>query len=130
MIIAGSRRGLGSIVAFYNSAGPILWGLALCASVISSGLLPALGVFRGEMFPTAVRARAASIAGVVGVIGGSLGILIAGWLRVEWGAFGPVIVLLWSGPVVAAVIVWFRFREGTRRELEELNPEDPTPASA
>jgi len=122
--------GLGSIVAFYNSAGPILWGLALCASVISSGLLPALGVFRGEMFPTAVRARAASIAGVVGVIGGSLGILIAGWLRVEWGAFGPVIVLLWSGPVVAALIVWFRFREGTRRELEELNPEDPTPASA
>ncbi len=119
--------GLGSIVLFFNAAGTALWGLALTATIVSSGLLPAMGVYRGEMFPTAVRARAASIAGVLGVLGGSLGILLAGWLRVRWGAFGPVMVLLWIGPLLAAIVVWFRFTEGARRELEELNPEDPRP---
>lgn len=118
--------GLGSIVLFFNAGGAALWWLALLAGVVSSGLLPALGVFRGEMFPTAIRARAGSIAGVFGVVGGAVGILLAGWLRVEWGTFGPVMSLLWAGPVLAAGVVWFRFIEGTRRELEELNPEDST----
>ena len=119
--------GLGSIVAFYNGQGAMLWVFALGATIVASGLLPALGVFRGEMFPTAIRARAGALAAIMGVVGGSLGILLAGWLRSQWGAFGPVIVLLWIGPLIAAAIVWFRFVEGANRELEELNPEDLAP---
>ena len=91
---------------------------------LASGLLPALGVYRGEMFPTAVRARAATIAGAIGVVGGSIGIVAAGWMRVRWGSFGPAMAIVWLGPLAAAVLVWRKFYEGTRRELEALNPED------
>ena len=79
------------------------------------------------MFPTAVRARAATIVGAIGVVGGSIGIVAAGWMRVRWGSFGPAMTVLWVGPLIAALIVWKRFYEGARQELETLNPEDIEP---
>ena len=85
-----------------------------------------MGVYRAEMFPTAVRARAATIVGAIGVVGGSIGILAAGWMRMRWGSFGPAMFILWTGPLVAAALVWRHFHEGTRQELEALNPEDAT----
>ena len=35
--------------------------------------------------------------------------------------------VLWVGPLIAALIVWKRFYEGARQELETLNPEDIEP---
>ena len=120
--------GLGLTAIFFNASGGFLWPLALTAVTLASGLLPAMGVYRAEMFPTAVRARAATIAGAVGVVGGSIGILAAGWMRVRWGSFGPVMFVLWGGPLLAAALVWRRFHEGARQELETLNPEDASSA--
>ena len=119
--------GLGFTTIFFNSSGVLLWPLALAAITLASGLLPAIGVYRAEMFPTAVRARAATIVGAIGVVGGSIGIVAAGWMRVRWGSFGPAMTVLWVGPLIAALIVWKRFYEGTRQELETLNPEDIEP---
>ncbi|HJL99271.1 MAG: MFS transporter [Acidimicrobiales bacterium] len=119
--------GLGFTTIFFNSSGVLLWPLALAAITLASGLLPAIGVYRAEMFPTAVRARAATIVGAIGVVGGSIGIVAAGWMRLRWGSFGPAMTVLWVGPLIAAVIVWKRFYEGTRQELETLNPEDIEP---
>ena len=118
--------GLGLTTIFFNSSGAFLWPIALIAVMFASGLLPAMGVYRVEMFPTAIRARAATIVGAIGVVGGSIGILAAGWMRVRWGSFGPVMFVLWGGPLLAAVLVWRHFHEGTRQELEVLNPEDAT----
>ena len=119
--------GLGITTIFFNASGALLWPLAFAAITLASGLLPAVGVYRAEMFPTAVRARAATIVGAIGVVGGSIGIIAAGWMRVRWGSFGPGIVVLWIGPLIAAFIVWRRFYEGTKKELEALNPEDVGP---
>jgi MFS family permease len=119
--------GLGITTIFFNSSGLLLWPLAFAAITLASGLLPAIGVYRAEMFPTAVRARAATIVGAIGVVGGSIGIIAAGWMRLRWGSFGPGIVVLWIGPLIAAFIVWRRFYEGTKKELEALNPEDIGP---
>ena len=118
--------GLGLTTIFFNASGVFLWPVALTAITLASGLLPAMGVYRAEMFPTAVRARAATIVGAIGVVGGSIGILAAGWMRMRWGSFGPVMFVLWTGPLVAAALVWRHFHEGTRQELEALNPEDAT----
>jgi len=118
--------GLGLTTIFFNASGVFLWPIALTAITLASGLLPAMGVYRAEMFPTAVRARAATIVGAIGVVGGSIGILAAGWMRMRWGSFGPAMVVLWTGPLVAAALVWRHFHEGTRQELEALNPEDAT----
>ena len=124
IVVTAAVAGLGLTTVFFNASGLWLWPLAFTAITLASGLLPALGVYRGEMFPTAVRARAATIAGAIGVVGGSIGIVAAGWMRVRWGSFGPAIAILWLGPLAAAVLVWRKFYEGTRHELEALNPED------
>lgn len=120
--------GLGLIVLFFNAAGSALWLLALGASVLSAGLLPTLGTFRSELFPTPVRARAASAIAILSVAGGAVGILLVGWLRVEWGSFGPVIALLWVAPLVALVILLVRVPETAGVELEELSGQ-PTDAA-
>ncbi|HCB34568.1 MAG TPA: hypothetical protein DEP66_04290 [Acidimicrobiaceae bacterium] len=122
--VAAATVGLGAAVLMFSVSGPALWGLALAAAVVSSGLLPALGVYRVELFPTAVRTAAGTIAGAMGVAGGSAGVLLAGWLRSSWGSFGPVMAVLWAGPLVAAVVVALWFREGGGRRLEQLNPVD------
>jgi hypothetical protein len=97
--------------------------------MFASGLLPAIGVYKAEFFPTAIRARAATITGAIGVIGGSCGILLTGWLRIKWGDFGSIIAILWLGPLIATSLIWMFFKEGSHKELEELNPEDLSPSA-
>lgn len=116
--------GLGSLVAVFNVSGAALWVLGLVGAMLSAGLLPALGVYRGELFPTAVRARAATMTGAMGVGGAAAGVFLAGRLRTAWGSFGDVIALLWIGPLVAVLVAVLWLREQSGHELEELHPAD------
>ncbi|NCG40160.1 MAG: MFS transporter [Actinobacteria bacterium] len=129
VITVASVLGLGCTVLFFNLSDLFLWPTALVAILFASGLLPAMGVYKAEFFPTAVRARAATITGAIGVIGGSCGILLTGWLRLKWGDFGSVIAVLWLGPLIATLLIWMFFKESSRIELEELNPEDLSPSA-
>lgn len=124
VVVAATTVGLGAAVLMFNVSGVVMWCGGLTAATVSSGLLPALGVYRGELFPTAVRVRASTIAGAAGVLGGSLGVLTAGWLRSVWGSFGPVMAVLWVGPLVVGAVVVLWFREGGGKQLEQLNPVD------
>ena len=129
VITVASVLGLGCTVLFFNLSNLFLWPTALVAIMFASGLLPAMGVYKAEFFPTAIRARAATITGAIGVIGGSCGILLTGWLRIRWGDFGSIIAILWLGPLIATLLIWMFFKEGSRKELEELNPEDLSPSA-
>ena len=124
ILAAAAVVGLGTLVVMFNVSGAALWLLGLGGVVVSAGLLPALGVYRGELFPTAVRARAATLTGAMGVVGAAIGVLAAGRLRTAWGSFGSVMALLWIGPLIAAAaaVLWLRERGG--RELDELHPVD------
>ena len=124
ILAVASVLGLGSLVAMFNVSGAALWLAGLVGAMLSAGLLPALGVYRGELFPTALRARAATITGAMGVVGAALGVLLAGWLRTAWGSFGEVIALLWAGPLLAAAVAVLWLTERSRQELEELHPAD------
>jgi len=124
ILAVASVFGLGSLVAMFNVSGAALWLAGLVGAMLSAGLLPALGVYRGELFPTALRARAATITGAMGVVGAALGVLMAGWLRTAWGSFGEVIALLWAGPLLAAAVAVVWLTEHSRQELEELHPAD------
>ena len=124
ILAIASVLGLGSLVVMFNASGAALWLLGLVGAMLSAGLLPALGVYRGELFPTAVRARAATLTGAMGVGGAAAGVLIAGWLRTAWGSFGEVIALLWIGPLIAACIAVLWLAERSGHELEELHPAD------
>ncbi|WP_420438755.1 MFS transporter [Candidatus Poriferisodalis sp.] len=124
ILAVASVAGLGSLVVMFNVSGAALWVLGLIGAMLSAGLLPSLGVYRGELFPTAVRARAATLTGAMGVGGAAAGVLIAGRLRTAWGSFGEVISLLWVGPLVAACIAVLWLSERSGHKLEELHPAD------
>ena len=124
ILAVASVLGLGSLVALFNVSGATLWLAGLVGAMLSAGLLPALGVYRGELFPTALRARAATITGAMGVVGAAIGVLVAGALRTAWGSFGDVIALLWVGPLVAAAVAVLWLAERSGQELEELHPAD------
>ncbi len=116
--------GLGALTLVFNTSGAAMWALALTAATLSSGLLPALGVYRGELFPNRIRNRAVGWVSVAGVAGSVSGVLLTGWLSDRWNSVGNVIALLWIAPLVAIIIAFFKLPETSRRELTELNPID------
>ncbi len=116
--------GLGALTAVFNTSGVAMWVLALVAAIISSGLLPALGVYRAELFPSRVRNQAVAWVTTSGVAGAMVGLLTTGWLSDRWGNLGGVIGLLWLGPIAAVVFAMWWLPETTRRELDDINPVD------
>ncbi len=124
VILTAGVVGLGFLVLVFNTAGPLMWVLAVIASVISAALLPSLGVYRGELFPNRFRSRAAGWISVMAVAGSVSGLVVAGRLADRWDGIGPVMAVLWAAPLLAVVLVLVALPETSRRELEELNPED------
>jgi MFS family permease len=119
----GVVGGVGGTVLMYLSHGPAMWAWSLGASIVGGASLPALGVYGPELFPTGVRAKANGVLVVAGVLGSSIGLLVAGWLSDRW-SLGPALALLAVGPALLAALVVLRYPETARLELEDLNPED------
>jgi MFS family permease len=127
------RRGVGALGVVAGTLGTVtmvllggwpMWVLPTAAAVTGSMVVPALGVYGPELFPTSLRGRANGTIAILGVSGSVLGLLTAGWLTDRWGAFGPALALLSIGPLIMAVLVVLRYPETAQRELEDLNPED------
>jgi hypothetical protein len=60
------------------------------------------------------------------LIGGSVGLVGAGYFLNRDISYGTVMSWLSLGPVVAGVLIYATFPESAHRELEELNPQDVT----
>lgn len=121
---AATVLGLGSLTAVFNTTGVVMWMLALVAAIVSSGLLPSLGVYRGELFPARIRNRAVGWVSVAGVAGAVTGLFLTGWLSDRWDSIGSAITLLWIAPVLGLVLALIALPETTGQSLDELNPED------
>jgi MFS family permease len=106
-----------------SSYGWQMWVWELVGVVIASLTVPALGSYGPELFATRMRGRANGIVAVAGVIGSSLGLVVAGELVDRW-SFGVALGALAVGPLVAAVLVLARYPETANLELEALNPDD------
>ena len=87
-------------------------------------IVPALGVYRPELFPTALRGRAAGLIEIITVAGSAVGLLTVGALADRWGSFGGPMAVAAVAPLVVAVLVMTRFPETAHHTLEDLNPED------
>jgi len=127
------RRGVGAFgvavgtcltVAMVLLGGWPMWGLSIAAAVAGAMVVPALGVYGPELFPTSLRGRANGTIAILGVTGSVIGLLVAGWLSEQWGGLGPALAVLAAGPLLMAVLVLVAYPETAHRELEELNPED------
>jgi MFS family permease len=113
----------------FTMRGPSLWLVTFLGGLISTIAFPALAVYRRELFPTGSRGRVNGLLVGVALVGGSIGLVVAGWLLERGWTYGAVMSLLAGGSVIAGVIVAVAYPETSRTELEDLNPEDRLPGS-
>jgi MFS family permease len=111
-------------VAMVLAGGWPMWVLSAGGAIVGTMVVPALGVYGPELFPTALRGRANGIIAILGVTGSVIGLASAGFLSDRWNGLGPALALLSIGPLLMAALVLIAYPETARRELEELNPED------
>ncbi len=120
----GLAGGVGASVAMFASSGWTLWAWSVVGSVVGGAVLPALGVYGPELFPTSLRGRANGVVSLLGVLGSAIGLVTAATLSERLGSLTPALAVLAVGPAVLVVLVLVAYPETARRELEELNPED------
>ncbi len=127
------RRVLGAVSAVVGTAlvvtsfgvrGWPMWASALVGGVVFGAAVPALGVYRAEMFPTGSRSLAGYLILAVALIGGSIGLQVVGRALDHGVSHVRVLGVLALGQLVVAAVVLRWFPETAHRELEEINPTD------
>ena len=111
------------IVVAFATAGPSMWISQIIGGFFLGISYPALGVYRGEMFPTAHRSAGAAMVTACGLIGGSLGLIATGQLLTRGWSYGEVMAALALAPLLVMVIVLTKFPETAHRELEDITPD-------
>ena len=104
--------------------GISMWLIAIVGGVLLGISYPAMAVFRSELFPTAHRNMASILIMVASLIGGSIGLVVAGFLLDSGMSYGRVMLTFALGPVLVALLVALKYPETAHLELEDINPED------
>jgi MFS family permease len=120
----GVITGVALTVAMVLIGGWPMWVLSVAGAICGAMVVPALGVYGPELFPTSLRGRANGAISILGVVGSVLGLAAAGFLSDRWNGLGPALALLSVGPLLMAALVLLAYPETVHRQLEELNPED------
>jgi MFS family permease len=107
----------------YALAGGAMWMVEIAGGILLGVSFPALGVYRGEMFPTSQRSTGAASVTASNLIGGSVGLIAAGRLLDAGWSYARVMGTLALAPVAVAVLVLLSFPETAHRELEEISPD-------
>ena len=116
------------LVGSYSSRGLPMWGGAIVGSVLLGVAVPALMVYRTELFPTGNRGRAGGLVTAASLLGGSVGLVVTGRFVDQGNSFGSVLGVLALTQLIVAFLVLRGLPESAHRELEELNPEDRDPS--
>ena len=110
------------LVWSFTVDGAGLWAGAFGAGLLGGAAYPAFSVYRTEMFPTGNRGRAAGIITAAALLGGSIGIWVAGLLLDRGWSYGSTMGTLALGEVITILIVLTTYPETAHRELDDLNP--------
>ncbi len=113
----------------FSTSGQAMWLASLSGGICLGLAYPAMAVYRGEMFPTLHRSFASGVIMTSSLIGGSVGLVGAGYFLNRDISYGTVMSWLAIGPVIAGILVYTTFPESAHRELEDLNPQDVTSAA-
>lgn len=116
--------GVAATVIMFMVYGWPMWMWSVIGAIVGAAVVPALGVYGPELFPTSFRGRANGIITGVARIGSVAGLIATGVLADRFGQIGQALALLAIGPAIVAVLVITAFPETAHHELEDLNPED------
>lgn len=108
----------------FGATGALMWGFAMAGGLVAATAYPALAVYRAELFPTGHRSLAGALILASALVGGSIGLLVAGGMLDAGVSHLRTIGSLVIGPVIVSMIVWRTYPETAHRELEDINPED------
>lgn len=111
------------VTASFATSGAAMWLTEIAGGILLGISYPALGVYRGEMFPTSRRSTGAATVTASGLLGGSLGLILTGQLLDAGWSYGKVMSTLSVAPLIVAGLVIVAFPETARRELEEISPD-------
>jgi len=107
----------------FTASGAAMWAFAMVGGLAFGISYPALAVYRGELFATGSRGMAGGIIMTSALFGGIVGLLGAGMVLDSGLSYGTVMMSLVTGPVIASIIVWFRYPETAHLELEDISPD-------
>lgn len=122
--------GVSANLMIFFGTGWTIWAVSTVSALVGAAVVPALGVYGPELFPTSSRGLANGGLTLLGVAGAVTGLVTVGALADRWGAFGPPIALTALGPLIVVFLVLTVYPETAHKSLEELNPEDDLPPIA
>jgi MFS family permease len=111
-------------IAGFASHGTALWIFSLTGNMFAALVVPALGVYRPELFPTSLRGRAAGVLDGMALAGAAAGLLFVGNVVDAGNSYGTAFGLASLAPFAVVVLVLGLFPETAHRSLEDINPED------
>ncbi len=104
----------------FATSGIAMWSVAIAGGLCLGASYPALAVYRGELFPTRIRGVAGGLIMTASLMGGIIGLLVAGWSVDAGLSYGTVLLILTVFPIVASLMVWRHYPETAHLELEEI----------
>lgn len=121
--IATTMVPIGSLLLATSFAvsGVAMWTVAIIGAIALGLAYPAMAVYRGELFPTSVRSLAGGVIMTSSLLGGVVGLVVAGRVVDAGSSYGTVMLLLALFPISASALVWWRYPETAHRELEDIN---------
>lgn len=109
------------LTASFAVSGPAMWASALLGGIGFGMAYPAFGVYRGELFPTTDRSFSSGMITAASLIGGSIGLIVAGTSLDASRSYGEILALFAVGPTLVSLFVVRTFPETAHRELEEIS---------
>jgi MFS family permease len=117
-----------SVVAFMSTGWP-LWAWTVAQNIVAAAVVPALGVYRPELFPTSLRGKASGAIECFSLAGAVTGLQLVGRLVDGGWTYGSAFAVAAVAPLLVSVLIVTKFPETAHLSLEDINPEDAVAAS-
>lgn len=120
----GVAGGVAFTVLQFATDGWSMWAWGIMSSIVAGAVIPSLGVYRSELFPTSLRGRLGGVVEALSVAGSATGLLLVGSLVDGGWDYGEAFALVAGAPLLVTLLVLAAYPETAHRSLEEINPED------
>jgi MFS family permease len=136
--VLGDRRGRRLLISvgligialgdfwLYRSHGSAIWIWSIIGALLGSAALPAIGILAAELMPTQVRSTANGFTTFAARVFGFIGLITVSLTADRFADGRESRIVSWFSVslLLAVLVLWRTTPETSRRELEDINPED------